>query len=125
MKKRILKLSLGIFFAFGFCTVTSIRGEEVLVPQVSVVQANYHEDMFSKANLPVRCLQIDERWGSGVWIVQEEESIWGGKEYHAMFLSDCILEEHEDYIVVENCPPLVVLDTLKPLQEGEKVRILE
>ena len=63
MKKKILKLSLGVFFIFGFCTVTSIRAEEVLVPQVSVVKANYQDDMFSEANLPASCLRIDEQWG--------------------------------------------------------------
>lgn len=125
MKKKILKLSLGIFFAFGFCTVTSIRAEEVLVPQVSVIRANYQDEMFSVANLPTSCQQTDERWGKGVWEVLEKESIWGGTEYQAVFVSDCILEEHKDYIVVKDCPSLVVQDSLKPLQEGEKVRLIE
>ena len=125
MKKKILKLSLGIFFTFGFCTVTSIRAEEVLVPQVSVVRANYQDGMFSVANLPASCLRTDEQWGKGVWVAQEYESIWGGTEYRTMFLSDCILEEHKDYIVVKDCPSLVVQDSLKPLQEGEKVRLIE
>ena len=87
MKKKILKLSLGIFFTFGFCTVTSIRAEEVLVPQVSVVRANYQDGMFSVANLPASCLRTDEQWGKGVWVAQEYESIWGGTEYRTMFLS--------------------------------------
>ena len=125
MKKKILKLSLGISFAFGFCTVTSIHVEEVLVPQVSLVRANYQDEMFSVANLPASCLQTDERWGKGVWAVQEKESIWGGTEYRAMFVSDCILEEHENYIVVKNCPTFVIQDSLKPLLEGEKVRVIE
>ena len=125
MKKKILKLSLGIFFAFGFCTVTSIRAEEVLVPKVSVVRANYQDEMFSVANLPASCLRTDEQWGKGVWAVQEKEGIWGGTEYLAMFVSDCILEEHEGYIAVKDCPSLVVQDSLKPLQEGEKVRLIE
>ena len=125
MKKKILKLSLGVFFIFGFCTVTSIRAEKVLVPQVSVVKANYQDDMFSVANLPASCLRTDEQWGKGVWVVQEKESIWGGTEYQTMFLSDCILEEHEDYIVVKDCSRLVVQDSLKPLQDGEKVRVIE
>ena len=61
--------------------------------------------------------QMDHYW--------EKESIWGGVEYQALFLSDCIREEHEDYIVVEGCPSLVVRDFLKPLQNGEKVRVIE
>ncbi|HJD40075.1 MAG TPA: hypothetical protein H9913_08590 [Candidatus Blautia stercoripullorum] len=125
MKKKILKLSLGIFFTFGFCTVTSIRAEEVLVPQVSVVRANYQDGMFSVANLPASCLRTDEQWGKGVWVAQEYESIWGGTEYRTMFLSDCILEEHKDYIVVKDCPTFVIQDSLKPLQEGEKVKVIE
>ena len=125
MKKKILKISLGIFFAFGFCTVTSIRAEEVLVPQVSLVRANYQDEMFSVANLPASCLWTDEQRGKGVWEVLEKESIWGGTEYQAVFVSDCILEEHKDYIVVKDCPSLVVQDSLKPLQEGEKVRLIE
>lgn len=125
MKKKILKLSLGIFFTFGFCTVTSIRAEEVLVPQVSVVRANYQDEMFSVANLPASCLRTDEQWGKGVWVAQEYESIWGGTEYRTMFLSDCILEEHKDYIVVKDCPTFVIQDSLKPLQEGEKVKVIE
>ena len=95
------------------------------MPQVSLVRANYQDDMFSVANLPASCLRTDEQWGKGVWAVQEKESIWGGTEYRAMFLSDCILEEHEDYIVVKNCPSYVIQDSLKPLQEGEKVRVIE
>ena len=125
MKKKILKISLGIFFAFGFCTVTSIRVEVVLVPQVSVVRANYQDEMFSAANLPASCLRTDEQWGNGVWVAQEYESIWGGTEYRTMFLSDCILEEHKDYIVVKDCPTFVIQDSLKPLQEGEKVKVIE
>ena len=125
MKEKILKFSLGIFFAFGFCTVTSIRTEEVLVPQVSVVRANYQDEIRGVANLPASCLRTDEQWGKGVWAVQEKESIWGGTEYQAIFLSDCILEEHEDYILVEGCPSLVVQDSLKPLQSGEKVRVID
>ena len=125
MKKKILKISLGIFFAFGFCTVTSIRVEVVLVPQVSVVRANYQDEMFSAANLPASCLRTDEQWGKGVWVAQEYESIWGGTEYRTMFLSDCILEEHKDYIVVKDCPTFVIQDSLKPLQEGEKVKVIE
>ena len=125
MKTKILKFSLGIFFTFGFCTVTSIRAEEVLVPQVSVVQANYQNEMLGVANLPASCLRTDGQWGKGVWVVQEKESIWGGTEYQAMFLSDCILEEHEEYIVVGGCPSLVVQDSLKPLQSGEKVRVID
>ena len=125
MKKKILKISLGIFFAFGFCTVTSICAEEVLVPQVSLVRANYQDEMFSAANLPASCLRTDEQWGKGVWVAQEYESIWGGTEYRTMFLSDCILEEHKDYIVVKDCPTFVIQDSLKPLQEGEKVRVIE
>ena len=112
MKKKILKLSLGIFFTFGFCTVTSIRAEEVLVPQVSVVRANYQDGMFSVANLPASCLRTDEQWGKGVWVAQEYESIWGGTEYRTMFLSDCILEEHKDYIMVKDCPTFVIQDSL-------------
>lgn len=125
MKIKILKLSLGIFSVFGFCTVTSIRVEEVLVPQVSVVQANYQDNMLSAANVPASCLRTDEQWGKGVWVVQEKESIWGSTEYQAMFLSDCILEEHEDYILVKDCPRLVIQDSMKPLQSGEKVRLIE
>lgn len=125
MKIKILKLSLGIFFVFGFCTVTSIRVEEVLVPQVSVVQANYQDNMLSAANVPASCLRTDEQWGKGVWVVQEKESIWGSTEYQAMFLSDSILEEHEDYILVKDCPRLVIQDSMKPLQSGEKVRLIE
>ena len=125
MKKKILKISLGIFFAFGFCTVTSIRAEVVLVPQVSVVRANYQDEMFSAANLPASCLRTDEQWGKGVWVAQEYESIWGGTEYRTMFLSDCILEEYKDYIVVKDCPTFVIQDSLKPLQEGEKVKVIE
>ncbi len=125
MKKKILKISLGIFFAFGFCTVTSIRVEVVLVPQVSVVRANYQDEMFSAANLPASCLRTDEQWGKGVWVAQEYESIWGGTEYRTMFLSDCILEEYKDYIVVKDCPTFVIQDSLKPLQEGEKVKVIE
>ena len=125
MKKKILKISLGIFFAFGFCTVTSIRAEEVLVPQVSLVRANYQDEMFSVANLPASCLRTDEQWGKGVWVAQEYESIWGGTEYRTMFLSDCILEEYKDYIVVKDCPTFVIQDSLKPLQEGEKVKVIE
>ena len=75
MKKKILKISLGIFFAFGFCTVTSIRAEEILVPQVSVVRANYQDEMFSVANLPASCLWTDEQRGKGVWVVLDKESI--------------------------------------------------
>ena len=125
MKKKILKLSLGIFFTFGFCTVSSIRAEEVLVPQVSVVQANYQNEMLGVANLPASCLRTDGQWGKGVWVAQEYESIWGGTEYRTMFLSDCILEEHKDYIVVKDCPTFVIQDSLKPLQEGEKVKVIE
>ena len=125
MKKKILKLSLVIFFAFGFCTVTSIRSEEILVPQVSVIRANYQDEMLGVANLPASCLQTDEQWGKGIWVVREKESIWGGTEYQATFLSDCILEEHEDYILVEGCPSLVIQDSLKPLQSGEKVRVIK
>ena len=125
MKTKILKFSLGIFFTFGFCTVTSIRAEEVLVPQVSVVQANYQNEMLGVANLPASCLRTDEQWGKGVWVAQEYESIWGGTEYRTMFLSDCILEEHKDYIVVKDCPTFVIQDSLKPLQEGEKVKVIE
>lgn len=125
MKKKILMLSLWVFFGFGFCTVTSIRAEEILVPQVSLVRANYQDEMFSVANLPAGCLRTDEQLGKGVWAVQEKESIWGGIEYRAMFLSDCILEEYEDYIVVKDCPSYVIQDYLKPLQEGEKVRLIK
>ena len=35
------------------------------------------------------------------------------------------MEEYKDYIVVKDCPSLVVQDSLKPLQEGEKVRLIE
>ena len=64
-EEKNIKISLGIFFAFGFCTVTSIRAEEVLVPQVSLVRANYQDEMFSVANLPASCLRTDEQWGKG------------------------------------------------------------
>ncbi|HJD38205.1 MAG TPA: hypothetical protein IAA00_14990 [Candidatus Blautia ornithocaccae] len=127
MKKKIFKLSLGVFFIFGFCTVTSIRAEEVLIPQVSVVRANYQDNggsLFSAANVPATCLAVHDQWGKGVWTAQEKESIWGGVEYQAVFVSNCILEEHEDYIVVQGCPELVIQDSLKPLQEGEKVKVI-
>ena len=125
MKQKVLNLSLFVFFIFGFCTVTSFWAEEVLIPQVSVVQANYQDDLLLVANIPSSCLRTDEQWGKGIWVVQEKESIWGGVEYQTLFFSDCIREEHEDYIVVEGCPSLVVRDFLKPLQNGEKVRVIE
>ena len=34
-------------------------------------------------------------------------------------------EEYEDYIVVKDCPSYVIQDYLKPLQEGEKVRLIK
>lgn len=125
MKKKILKLSLVFLFAAGLCTATSIRVEEVLIPQVSVVKANYQDDFMKTANVPSACLAVLEPFGKGVWSVSEYESIWGGIEYQAVFVPDCILEEHEDYLVIENCPSLVIQDTLKPLEEGEKVRLIE
>lgn len=125
MKRKILKLSLLVFFIFGFCTVTSMRVEEVLVPKVSVVHADYQDDMFRLANVPTSCLSLDENWGKGIWVVKEEKTIWGVTEYQAIFLSDCIVEEHEDYVVVKDCPKMIVQDSLKPLRNGEKVRLIE
>lgn len=128
MKKKILMFSLIIFFFFGFCTITSIRTEELLIPQVSVIVPDY-QDNTMLAQVPISCLQTEVNGlkgddGKGIWSLQEYEDIWGNTEYQAVFVSNCILEEHETYVVVKDCPKLIIEDSLRPLQDKEKVRLI-
>ena len=130
MKKRILKLSLTVLFLFGFCTVTSMHAEELLVPQVSVVAPRYRDDRKTLADVPISCLRTEangteDKREKGIWAVQEYENMWGEIEYQVVFLTNCIMEEHDDYMVVQYCPKYVVQDALRPLQDGEKVRMIK
>ena len=71
------------------------------------------------------CCTCENQATTGKRHAQEYESIWDETEYQALFLTDGILEENEDYIFVKDCPKLVIQDFLKPLQDGEKVRLIE
>lgn len=125
MKKRVLQIGIGFLFFFLFCTVTSLRVEQMIIPEVTVTRPVLKEEtMGMTANVPTACMFVNEAGERGVWMIQSRDNIWGERTYYAEFLSDCILEVQETYMEISGPPEYAAVDMLQPLKNGQQVRVV-
>lgn len=114
-------ISFGCAMFLLFCTVTSFRIEELLIPEVTMATPAPLRDFPGRYRIPEEYISVNEEGEEGIWSIQEETNIWGDKEYRVTFTERCVVDKTENGIII-NIGNKIVEDALRPLKDGQVVK---
>ena len=124
MKRKVFMISFGCTMFLLFCTVTSFRIEELLIPEVTMTTPAPLRDFPGRYRIPADYISVNEKGEEGIWSIQEETNIWGEKEYRVTFTERCVVEKTENGVII-NIGNKIVEDALRPLKDGQVVKEAE
>lgn len=123
-KQKIMHVSFWIFAILLFCTVVSVRIQELMRNEVTVLSPT-EERSLNGLSFPARCLRENSDGITGVWEVVREKGAMG-EEIGVHFRELSIIFQDETTVVVLNEGyGLLIADYFAyPLEEGMAVEVI-